>query len=70
MGDEVNALRLYLPLVRLGKVLDLQKVLWSRLIWFLSQLVPLWFLVFGFCFSWFVGGSNSGGRIQKSKSPL
>ena len=32
LGDEVNALRLYLPLVRLGKVLDLQKVLWPWLI--------------------------------------
>ena len=64
----MNALRLYLSLVRLGKVLDLQKVLWSRLIWFLSQLVPLWFLVFGFCFSWFVGGSL-GGEFREKKSP-
>ena len=44
MGNEMSALRLYLPLVRLGKVLSLQKSGLVSFFWFQSQ--SLTFLAF------------------------
>ena len=64
MGNEIYALRQYLPLVRLGKVLDIQK---GGLV--SASFVSVFDLFFfRLCFgSWLQG---AGGKIQRPKGPV
>ena len=62
MGNEIYALRQYLPLVRLGKVLDIQK---GGLV--SASFVSVSRLFFCLCFSSWLQGS---GENSEAKSPL
>ena len=66
MGDEMSALRLYLPLVRLGKAFNLQKVVWSRLLLFQSLVSLSVFLVLLFFLVWIRGGRRENSEVPKS----
>ena len=66
MGNEMSALRLYLPLVRLGKAFNLQKIVWSRLLLFQSLVSLSVFLVLLFFWFGFGGEEERILRFQKS----
>ena len=69
MGNEMSALRLYLPLARLGKVLDVQK---GGLVSASFVSVSGFFLAFGFCLFLFCFSlvAGSGGEFRGSKKKV